>query len=79
MSSLIANIDRTVYTIASKKGENSMFLELFFRNHFFIFNLSKTFFRIKVAEETFRQLLLKVQCLLHKQSFVFLYEDFAIN
>ena len=34
---------------------------------------------MKVVEENFRQLLLKVLCLWHKQIFVYIDEDFAIN
>ena len=34
---------------------------------------------MKVVEENFRQLLKKVFCLWHKQIFVYIDEDFAIN
>ena len=34
---------------------------------------------MKVVEENFRQLLQKVLCLWHKQIFVYIDEDFAIN
>ena len=34
---------------------------------------------MKVVEETFRQLLQKVCCVWHKQIFVWIDEDFAIN
>ena len=43
---------------------------LFFRNNVFIFNLAKCV-NDKAVEKTFRQLLLKVWCLLHVQIFVY--------
>ena len=51
-----------------------MILELIFRNHFLSSILAKQKFTTKVFEQTFRQLLLKVWCLLHKQNFVILDE-----
>ena len=55
-----------------------MFLELFFCNIFLSSILVKCVV-MKDVEETFRQLLQRVWCLCHKQIFVYVEEDFAIN
>ena len=63
------------FTKKLKKTPADKFLDLIFRNNFFIFNL----FVMKVVEENFGQLLRKVLCLWRKPIFVYIDGDFAIN
>ena len=60
-------------------GLGAKFLELIFRDIFFYLQFYQNLFRMKVVEETFRQLLQKVCCVWHKQIYVYVDEDFAIN
>ena len=66
------------FSLKKKKTSAVKFLDLIFRNNFFVFNFSKRRFAMKVVEENFRQLLQKILCLWRKQIFMYIDEDYAI-